>query len=218
MPIADILINNASGHRVISFLDGSAGYNQIFMAEEDISKIAFRCLGFIGLFEWVVMTFGLKNTGATYQRAMNSIFHDLLGIILEIYIDDVILKLDSMDNHFTDLRLALERKHRHGIKINSIKCVFGVSAGKFLGFIIHEHGIEIDSKKIESINNVQPPQNNMQKFLGKLNYLRRFIFNLSGKISAFAPIHRLKNEVEFTWGQIHNVLLTTSKCTCLHHR
>jgi hypothetical protein len=78
MPIADMLINNASGHRVISFLDGNAGYNQIFMAEEDISKMAFRCPGFIGLFEWVVMTFGLKNAGATYQRAMNLIFHDLL--------------------------------------------------------------------------------------------------------------------------------------------
>jgi hypothetical protein len=66
MPIADTLINNASGNRIISFLDGNAGYNQIFMAEEDTSKIVFICSGFIGLFEWVVMTFGLKNTGATY--------------------------------------------------------------------------------------------------------------------------------------------------------
>jgi hypothetical protein len=60
MPIADIFINNASGHRVISFLDGNAHYNQIFMAEEDMSKTAFRYPGFIDLFEWVVMTFGLK--------------------------------------------------------------------------------------------------------------------------------------------------------------
>ena len=66
MPIADMLINDASGHRVISFLDGNAGYNQIFMAEEDMSKTAFICPGFVGLFEWVVMTFGLKNAGATY--------------------------------------------------------------------------------------------------------------------------------------------------------
>jgi len=65
MPIADMLINEASGHRVISFLDDNAGYNQIFMAEEDMSKTAFRCPGFVGLFEWVVMTFGLKNAGAT---------------------------------------------------------------------------------------------------------------------------------------------------------
>jgi hypothetical protein len=66
MPIADTLINNASGNRIISFLDGNAGYNQIFMAEEDASKTAFICPGFIGLFEWVVMTFGLKNASVTY--------------------------------------------------------------------------------------------------------------------------------------------------------
>jgi hypothetical protein len=86
--------------------------------------------------------------------------------------------------------------------MNLLKCAFSVSAGTFLGFIIHEHGIEIDPMKIESINKVQSPQckNDMQKFLGKLNYLRHFIFNLSGKISAFASILWLKNEAKFTWG------------------
>jgi hypothetical protein len=66
MPIVNILINNASGNRVISFLDGNARYYQIFMTKEDASKTAFICLGFIGLFEWVIMTFGLKNVGVTY--------------------------------------------------------------------------------------------------------------------------------------------------------
>jgi hypothetical protein len=65
MPIADILINNDLGHQVINFLESNAGYNQIFMAEKDMSKMAFHCPGFIGLFEWVVMTFGLKNTDVT---------------------------------------------------------------------------------------------------------------------------------------------------------
>jgi hypothetical protein len=63
MPIGDTLINNALGKRIISFLDGNAGYNQIFMAGEDASKTTFICLGFIGLFEWVIMTFGLKMLG-----------------------------------------------------------------------------------------------------------------------------------------------------------
>jgi hypothetical protein len=103
MPIADMLINNASGHRIISFLDGNAGYNQIFMAEEDMSETSFRCPGFIGLFEWVVMISGLKNAGATYQSVMNLIFHDLLGITLEVYIDDVVVKSDSMDSHLANL-------------------------------------------------------------------------------------------------------------------
>jgi hypothetical protein len=174
MPIADMLINNASGHQVISFLDGNASYNLIFMAQENMSKTAFRCPGFISLFEWVVMSFGLKNAGATYQRVMSLIFHNLLGIILEVYIDDVVVKSDSMDSHLADLCLALERMRRYGLKMNPLKCTFGVSSDKFLGFIIHKYGIEIDPTKIESINKVQPPQckNGMQKFLGKLNYLR----------------------------------------------
>jgi hypothetical protein len=158
MPIADMLINNAYRHRVISFLDGNAGYNQIFMAEEDMSKMDFRCPGFIGLFECVVMTFGLKNAGAMYQRAMNLIFLDLLGIILEVYIDDVVVKSDSMDHHLADFRIVLERMRQYGLKMNPLKYAFGVSAGKFLGFIIHEHGAEIDPTKIESINKVQPSQ------------------------------------------------------------
>jgi hypothetical protein len=103
MPVADILINSASGNRVISFLDGNAGYNQIFMAEGDITKTTFRCPGFIGLFEFVVMTFGLKNTGAAYQRAMNLIFHDLLGLILEVYIDDVVMKPEGFQHHLANM-------------------------------------------------------------------------------------------------------------------
>jgi hypothetical protein len=92
MPIVDLLIDSASGNKVISFLDGNAGYNQIFMAKEDVSKTTFRCPGFIGLFEWPIMTFGLKNTVATYQRAMNLIFHNLVRVLMEIYIDDVVVK------------------------------------------------------------------------------------------------------------------------------
>ena len=65
MPVADLLVDAVAGHWIISFMDGNAGYNQIFMAEEDIPKTAFRCPGHVGLFEWIVMTFGLKNAGAT---------------------------------------------------------------------------------------------------------------------------------------------------------
>ena len=66
MPVVETLINTATGHRMLSFMDGNTGYNQIFMAPEDISKTAFRVPGAVGLFEYLVMTFGLKNAGATY--------------------------------------------------------------------------------------------------------------------------------------------------------
>ena len=120
MPIANMLIDAASGHRIISFLDGNAGYNQIFMVKEDISKTAFICLGFVGLFEWVVMTFGLKNVGATYQRAMNLIFHDLLGIVLEVYIDNIVVKSAGKNSHIADLRLAFEKMRRYSLKMNPL--------------------------------------------------------------------------------------------------
>jgi hypothetical protein len=88
------------------------------------------------------------------------------------------------------------------LKMNSLKCAFGVSAGKFLDFIIHEHVIEIDPKKVESIKKVKAPmcKKDLQSLLSKVNYLRRFISNLSGKVNVFTPILHLKNGAEFIWG------------------
>jgi hypothetical protein len=96
MPVAETLINVAAGNKILSFMDGNASYNQIFMAPEDIHKTTFRVPSVVGLFEYVVMTFGLKNAGAMYQRAMNYIYHDLIGKLVEIYIDDVVVKSTSI--------------------------------------------------------------------------------------------------------------------------
>ena len=147
---------------------------------------------------------------------MNLIFHDLLGVILEVYIDDIVVKSDAFESHLADLRLAFERMKKYGLKMNPLKCAFGVSADKFLGFIIHEDGIEIDTKKIEAIQKVEAPtcKRDMQKFLGKVNYLRRFIANLSGKVDAFTPILRLKNDADFTWGQNSKKHLIRSRIIC----
>jgi hypothetical protein len=109
MPIADLLVDSMSGNKVINFLDGNAGYNEIFMAKVDVSKTVFHCPGFVDLFEWVVMTFGLKNAGATYQRAMNLIFHDLLRVLIEVYINDVVVKSVGFKEHMADMKLSLER-------------------------------------------------------------------------------------------------------------
>jgi hypothetical protein len=149
MPVADLLVDAAAEHKVISFMDGNAGYTQIFMVIEDISKTAFRCPGHIGLFEWIVMTFGLKNADATYQRAMNYIFHELIGKIVKIYIDDVMIKSLDHASHLDDVKKTLECTRKHGLKMNRNKCAFGVSAGEFLGFLVHEGGIEVGKKSMK---------------------------------------------------------------------
>lgn len=161
MPIADLLVDAAAGHKIISFMDGNAGYNQIFMAEEDISKTAFNCPGAIGLFEWVV----------------------------------------------------LERSRKYGLKMNPNKCAFGVLAGEFLGFLVHEKGIEVGKKSLQSIKNIQPPTNKkeLQSLVGKINFIRRFISNLSGRIRAFTPLLKLKADQEFKWEPQHQKVLNDIK-------
>ena len=104
------------------------------------------------------MTFGLKNAGATYQRAMNYIFHDLIGKIVEIYINDVVVKSKGYREYLADLRKTLECTRKHGLKMNPNKCAFGVLAGQFLGFMIHERGIEISQKTIIESTKLKPRQ------------------------------------------------------------
>jgi hypothetical protein len=140
-------------------MDDNAGYNQIFMAEEDIAKTAFRCPGHVGLFEWIVMIFRLKNAGATYQRTMNYIFHEFIGRIVEIYIDDIVVKSEGYKEHLADLRKILECTRKHGLKMNPNKCAFGVLAGQFLGFMVHQRGIKVNQKMIGAISKVTAPTN-----------------------------------------------------------
>ncbi|CAL8164898.1 unnamed protein product [Prunus armeniaca] len=203
--MADMLVNGAAHNQMRSFMDGNAGYNQIIMAEEDIHKTAFMCPGHIGAFEYTVMPFGLRNAGATYQRAMNSVFHDMIGHSLEVYIDDVVIKSPEEGNHMTNLRRAFIRMRQHKLKMNPKKCVFGVQAGNFLGFLVHQRGIEIDKNKAKSIIEALPPRNKkeLQSLLGKVNFLRRFISNSAGKIQPFSSLLRLKQEQTFKWEEQH---------------
>jgi hypothetical protein len=147
------------------------------------------------------MTFGFKNASATYQRAMNLIFHDLLRVLMEVYIDDVVVKLVGFEVHMTDLKLSLERMKKYGLRMNPLKCASGVTSWRFLGFIVHEHGIQIDPNKIESVGKIGELVCNkdVQKLLSKINYLRHFISNLAGWVESLLPLVRLKHEEEFTW-------------------
>ncbi|KAK2455906.1 hypothetical protein QL285_003321 [Trifolium repens] len=205
MPVAEMLVDSAAGFEFLSMLYGYSGYNQIFIAEEDVSKTAFRCPGALGTYEWVVMPFGLKNAGATYQRAMNSMFHDFIDTFMQVYIDDIIIKSSSEDSHLVYLRQSFKRMREHGLKMNPLKCAFCVHAGDFLGFVVHNKGIEINQNKTKAILETKPPstKKQLQSLLGKINFLRRFISNLSGKAQAFSPLLRLKKDDPFKWNQEH---------------
>ena len=194
-------------------MDGNAGYNQIFLAEEDIPKTAFRCPGHVGLCEWIVMTFVLKNAGATYRRSMNFIFHEFISKLVEIYIDDVVVMSGYFTRHLADLRKVLECTRKHGLKINPNKCAFGVSAGQFLGLMVHQRGIEISMRSIDTINKIVAPTNKteLQSLISKINFIRQFISNLLGKIRAFSPLLKLKADQEFVWGKEQQLALDKIK-------
>ena len=93
------------------------------------------------------MPFGLKNVGATYQRAMNAIFHDLIDKIMEVYIDDIIVKSIVVKSHLSNLRQAFDRMRKHKLKMNPLKCAFSVSASNFLGLLVHKRELKLTRTK-----------------------------------------------------------------------
>ena len=90
------------------------------------------------------MPFGLKNVGATYQRAMNAIFHDMLGCHMEIYIDDIVVKYKKVAEYVNHLSKFFERIRLHQLKLNPLKCAFEVQAEIFFGFLVHQRGVGVD--------------------------------------------------------------------------
>ena len=197
LPNMDMLIDSTAGHAMFSFMDGFSGYNQIRMSSKDAVKIAFRIP--IGDFHYTIMPFGLKNTGATYQRAMTTIFHDMMHKEIEDYVDDIIVKSKTRGDHLAILWKVFERCRLYKLRMNPLKCAFGVTAGKFLGFLIHQKGISYHPRKVQAIITMQPPATltRIKSFLGKLSYIWRFIPGLATLTVAFTPL--LKKGKPFRW-------------------
>ena len=120
---------------------------------------------------------------------------------MEVYIGDIRVKSKRVIEHVDHIRKSFERMRYHQLKLNPLKCVFGVRVGNFLGFLVHQRWIEMDKNKAKAIALVNAPQNKkeLQKFLSWVNYLRRFIFNLTGKTNEFFDLVKLKDMEEFRW-------------------
>ena len=151
------MVDATSRHEALSFMDGSLGYNQIRMAVEDEEKTAFRTPK--GIYCYKVMPFGLKNAGATYRRAMQRIFDDILHKYVECYVDDLVVKSKRKCDHLKDLKLVLDRLRKYQLRMDPLKCAFGVTSEKFLGFIVSHHGIEVDYSKIDAIQKMPSLKN-----------------------------------------------------------
>ena len=138
------------------------------------------------------MPFGLKNAGVTYQRAMMAIFHDIMHQELEDYVDDIVVKSKKRGKHFYVLRKVFERCRAFKLRINPFKCAFGVSSRKFLGFLVHNRGIDIDPAKATTIATMRPPtmMKELKSFLGKVSYIRRFILGLASIMPTFTKLLR----------------------------
>ena len=134
LPRIDQPVDSTTGHQLLSFIDAFSGYNQIKMDEADKEKTSF--ITSQGLFCYKVMPFSLKNAGATYQRLVNYMFRPQIGRNVEAYVDDMLVKSLDEERHLDDLQETFDTLRRHQMKLNPNKCVFGVSLGKFLGFMV----------------------------------------------------------------------------------
>ena len=190
MPRIDQLVDSTAGHQLLSFMDVFSEYNQIKMDKVDQEKTFF--ITSQGLFCYKVMPFGLKNAGATYQRLVNHMFRPQIGQNVEVYVDDMLVKSLDEGSYLDDLQETFETLRHYKMKLNPSKCTFGVSSGKFLGFMVSQRGIETNPDKIQAILNMEPPKNikEVQSLTGRDTALNMFVSKATDKCLPFFKVLR----------------------------
>jgi len=155
LPKMDHILQRVVGASIISLLDGFSGFNQILVHPDDQEKTAFTTPW--GTFKYVKMPFGLKNAGATFQRAMDIAFSKEIHDFLVIYLDDLIVFAKSDQQHLDHLRQVFLTCIKYGISLNPKKSLFGLKEGKMSGHIISKDGIKIDPDRIQAILQIPHP-------------------------------------------------------------
>jgi ribonuclease HI len=197
LPRIDQVVDSTVGCSMLSFLDCYSGYHQISLAKEDEEKTAF--ITPFGAFCYTSMSFGLKNMGATYQRAIQTCLADHWGKQVEAYVDDVVITIENSENFIEDLQLVFNSLRRYRWKLNPEKRVFGVPTGKLLGFIVSHLGIEANPEKIKAIMRMEAPRSHkkVQRLTGCMAALSRFISRLGERGIPFYKL--LKKMDKFKW-------------------
>jgi len=197
LPSIDALVDSASGCKLLSFLDAFSGYNQIKMHPMDEEKTAFMTER--SCYCYRVMPFGLKNAGATYQRLMDKVLAPMLGRNVQAYVDDMVVTSLEKDKHVADLEELFITIVRYKLKLNPEKCVFGVEAGKFLGFLLSERGIEANPEKCAAILPMMSPTTvkEVQQLMGRMAALSRFVSASGEKGQPYFQC--LKRNNRFVW-------------------
>ena len=154
----------------------------------DQEKISFVTVQ--GTYCYRVMSFVLKNTGATYQRLVNRMIQKQIDTTMEVYIDDMLVKSTTAELHIAHLSEAFQILRNYNMKLNPAKCAFGVSAGKFLGFIVNHRGIEANLDKIKVVLDMPSPSgiNEVQRLTGRIATLSRFVSRASEKCQPFFQV------------------------------
>jgi hypothetical protein len=156
LPHIDAQVDNTAGTALMSFMDGFSGYNQILIAPEDMTKTTFVTEW--GIYCYTVMPFGLKNTGAMYQRMATALLHNMMHKEVEVYVDDMIVKSSTRGEHITNLSKFFERIKKYKLKLNPNKCTFRVTARKLLGHMVSSRGIKVDPTKVMAILEMPLPK------------------------------------------------------------
>ena len=143
-----------------------------------------------GTYCYRVMPFGLKNAEATYQRLVNRMFQKQIGTSMEVYIDDMLVKSTTAELHVAHLSEAFQILREYNMKLNSAKCAFGVSAKKFLGFIVNNRGIEANPDKIKAALDMPPLSSikEVQRLTGRIAALSQFVSRDSDKCQSFFQV------------------------------
>ncbi|CAM8978452.1 unnamed protein product [Rhodiola kirilowii] len=198
LPFIDQMLDRLAGKSYFCFLDGFSGYNQIPIAPEDQEKTTFTCP--FGTFAFRRMSFGLCNAPGTFQRVVTSIFSDMIGEFIEVFMDDFAIYGNTFDACLDNLSTVLARCVSMNLVLNYEKCHFMVTHGTVLGHVISQEGIEVDKAKIDLIMTLPYPSTvrDIQSFLGHAGFYRRFIKDFSKKALPLSTLLQKEVPFEFT--------------------